>query len=131
MFRVLAFGAAFGAAVQAWRAWPPDGPVTAVPAVVLFVLAVCCAYLAGLWRSRGRATATATATAVASSVSDAHASNTVNVAVLVPRSAGADAQALDSAPWFAGQRPAITADDLDGISLEDVMGNSETSTEYA
>lgn len=135
MLRAIAFGAACGAGIQAWRAWPADGPVSAAPAAVLFAVAVVCAYLGGRWRSRGRVSATAVAHAVASSSADAVASNTVNVAVVLPGAgtagAGSGLYELEQAPWFGGQRAAITSDDLDGMSLEDVMDTSEAETEYA
>lgn len=127
MLKALAFGVATGAAIQAWRNFPPDGPATQQTVASVVILGVLCAYLAGRWHGRGRssasATATATATAVASSVAQAH--QTVNVAVVMP-GGGARPMGVTSPggamPWLDdAPRREVTADDLDGLDMAEFL----------
>lgn len=127
MLKAIAFGLAAGAAIEAWRAIPPDGPVSAKSAALVLVVAVLCAYLGGRWRGRGRGGATAIATARAEA--SAIATQQVNVAVVVP-GAGAGATGRHAAaggvlvpsetvPWLAEARPA-PGDLFDGADLRDL-----------
>lgn len=138
MLQALAFGLGFGAAFQAWRNYPADGPVTASAAAVCIGLGVLCAYLGGRWHGRGRGSAHATATATASA--QAAASNTVQVAVIVPGHGPSENRGVsdggvqiptERAPWLAGThvRPEITADDLEGMELADIF-QAETEYDY-
>lgn len=106
--RLLAFGLVVGAGVQAWRNFPPDGPYSANSAVLVMVFGMVAAFLAGYrWgRPSAHASASAYAAATADATSNATAANTVNLAVVVPGSAGATHQGAslhpsEAAPWLA------------------------------
>lgn len=125
MLRAVAFGLAVGASVQAWRQWPPDGPVTADAAMVVFLFGLLAAYLGGLWGGRGRGGARATATATASAEATAAAfGNAVNVAVFTADPARPTAFRVpdESVSWIEGQRRQLEADELDGLDLFDLYG---------
>lgn len=132
MLKFFAFGAGTGAGIQAWRNFPADGPVTAAPLAVVFALGIVGAFLGGLWLHRGRghsasAFASAHASAEASSVSSANQS--IQLAVILPGSgAGATAAGRipsEAAPWLTGaDRLQVTADDLDGIDLSELVPDS-------
>lgn len=128
MFYALAFGIGAGIALQAWRNFPADGPVSPNMAAVVAVVLGVAGYLAGRLRRGRGGTATATATAVSSSESTATAGvvNHVNVQLLQVGGAVAAAPAALSVPsgdlpWVVGERPQLTADQLDGIELEALM----------
>lgn len=124
MVAAIAFGLAVGAGVEAWRALPADGPVSADSAAVVLVLGVLLAYLGGRWGGRGRGGAVAVATARAEA--SAVASQQVNVAVVVP-GAGAGAQTAGggvllpsgSLPWLDETR-ASAGELLDGADVRDI-----------
>jgi len=126
--RLIAFGLAAGAGLQAWRNFPPNGPATGDALAVVFALGVVLAYVAGRVRGRGRTVSSATSTAVAAAAATAestavqHVSLAVNLAGMPAReSAATVAYPSDAAPWFAGQRAAITADDLDGLDAAELI----------
>lgn len=119
MLKAIAFGLACGAGIQAWRAWPPDGPVTADGAAVVLVLGVLCAYLGGRWHGRG--TGKATAVAVASAEATATAVQSVNLIIgdTAARAAGIRVP-TEEVSWFDGQRVIASADDFDGFDLTEL-----------
>jgi hypothetical protein len=132
MLRFIGFGLATGAGVQAWRNFPPDGPVSARPLALFFIVGVLAAYLGGLWRSRSGSYASATATAVAVSSAEATAHQTVNVALVVPgagagSTTGGASFPTESVGWFDGARVQLSEDDLDGADLSEL---GERSAEY-
>lgn len=124
MLKFLSLGLGVGAAIQAFRNFPPDGPLTPDMAYLLFGIGLLSAYYGGKWRGRGRYNlATATASAAARSDAAATASNQVNVAVIVPgQGAGSRGVTVpsESAQWFDGQRAQITSDELDGMTASDL-----------
>jgi len=137
MLRAIAFGLAVGAGVQAWRNFPPDGPVTASSGILVSILGVLFAFLGGLWASRGRSSATATAVASAEATATANAAQTVNVAVFTTgQGAGAASSApvgvrlpADDAAWFGEQRPQLEAGQLDGMDLRDLYDDAGLEAE--
>lgn len=122
--KVLLFGLAAGAAVQAWRNFPADGPLTATSAMLLAGIAVLAAYLVGRGR-RLRFGAVAVATAEANAEAHAVASNQVNVAVVVPgggaRPSGVTVPDADHTAWIEGPRHVAELDDLDGMDLSELV----------
>lgn len=125
MLKFLALGLGVGAGVQAWRNFPPDGPVTPDALAFVFGAGLLVAFLGGLWFSRGRgAYASASATAVATAEAVASNTNTVNLAVVVPgRGAGAGVSLpADRLPWMVDAVPVaeISADDLDGFDFAEL-----------
>lgn len=127
MTRAIAFALALAAGVQAWRNFPADGPVSMDSAVFVSLVGIVCAYLAGRWDARGRgsATAVAVASAEATAVAAVESSNTVNVAVVMPGAgAGSSSRLPEVLPWQES-RPALTADQLDGMDLSDLLEDSE------
>lgn len=131
MFKAIAFGLGVGAGIQAWRNFPPDGPVTASSLALVFAVGILCAFFGGLWSSRGRGGAHAMASASAEAVASAVNSNTVQLAVVMP-GAGARASGVslpsDQAPWMVGasERPQITLDDLDGLDPAELFETDST-----
>ena len=127
MFKFLALGLGVGAGVQAWRQFPPDGPVTPHAVALVFCVGLLSAFLGGLWFSRGKRGAYASASASAVSIAEAVASNTntVNLAVVVPGRGAAAGVALpaDRLPWMVDAAPVaeISADDLDGLDFSELM----------
>lgn len=120
---LFAGGIGAGAAVQAWRDFPPDGTVSRDMAMVVSVAGIAAAYYAGRWRSRGgSAVAVASAQATAVSESTSTAVNTVNVAVLVPQAAPARGVRFpgDAAPWMGPQIVAGDVDQLEGMDPAEV-----------
>jgi hypothetical protein len=128
------FGFAAGAAIQAWRQFPPDGPLQPDSAVVIFLAGLVLAYCVGRFRGRG-ASASASATAIASASADATsvASNQTHVQVAFftggqgagqqpALSAGAVPGVVvpDEVAWRGPARPALSADELDGADLSDL-----------
>lgn len=118
MLKALAAGLGIGAGIQAFRAWPPDGPVTMDAAAIVFAVGLIAAYLGGRWHGRGHATAVAVASAEATAT--AAAVQSVNI-VLADRPAPPVRVPSDTAPWLAGERPQITADDLDGLDVAEII----------
>jgi hypothetical protein len=124
MSGALALGLGVGAGVQAFRQWPPDGPLSTNAVTVLFIAGLLAAYFGG--RRRSGSTAVAVATATASSA--AEASNVVNVQLFSP-GAVPERSILDvrvpepgtvawlDAPTAAALEPDVV---LDGMSLEDL-----------
>ena len=100
MVQALWFGLGVGAAVQAWRQWPPDGPVTADGVAVVFVVGLVCAYLAGRTRRGASATATATATATADASASAQSLQVVQVVVPDGRSVSDRIDSAPAMPWW-------------------------------
>jgi len=104
---------ALGAGIQAFRQWPPSGPVSVWPAVVIFLAGLLAAFFAGraFRRPGGNATAVAVASAEASG-------NILNVQVFAPgqhkgeRDFGLVASAPDPArvEWLDYGQPELTAD---------------------
>lgn len=119
MLAVIAFGLAAGAALQAWRNFPPDGPMQSESLALLFVVGVVCAYLGG--RSRRPSTQVAIAQAAAFAEAKAENTNTVNLAVVLPgggaRPHGVVVPDMDDMPWMVGERPQLDAGQLDGMDL--------------
>lgn len=127
MLKLLAFGAGTGAGFQAWRNFPPDGPVTGDSLALVFGLGIVAAFLGGLWRGRGRSSSTAfaSASANAAAASEATATQTVNLAVVVP-GAGARAAGVshpgEGVPWLGTERPPVASlDDLDGQDIGELL----------
>jgi len=137
MFKVIAFGLAVGAAVQGFRQWPADGPVSSDAVVVLFLLGLVAAFLGGLWHGRGaRGGATAVASARATSTSTSSAAsvgNSVNVALIVP-GGGAHARGMsvpgESVPWMKATSGPVTLDELSGLDSEEVASILELDVEH-
>lgn len=131
MLRVIAFGLAAGAAIQAWRNFPPDGPLTSNSLAVAFIVGLVAAFLSGWFM--GRPWRAANATAVASAVAEARAAaasqSNASVQVLINNArdqAGAEAQGGVRVPepgavsWMA-ERPLIASvEDVDGMDLSDL-----------
>jgi hypothetical protein len=120
--KVLAFGLGLGAGIQAFRAWPPDAPVGMESAVVCFIVGLIAAYVAGRARRPAGGIAVATAEATAT------ASNTVQLAVVVPGQGAGQVGAhggisvpTESAPWLGAVHSAPSLDQLDGADMRDVM----------
>lgn len=122
MLQVIALALGVGAGIQAFRQWPPDGPVSTDVAVTLFVIGLAIAYLGGRWHGRGGARANATATATAVAKSEA-TGNVVNVAVFTPGGATASGLSVptESTPWLGGPRPTVEVDDLDGMDVAELL----------
>jgi hypothetical protein len=126
MLKAIAFGICCGAGFQAWRDYPPGGPLTGDALAWVLVLAVLAAFGAGLWHSRGRGSVSvASATAVASaSAESSSVGNTVNIAVLSsdPARPAGVAFPTEAVEWFGGgARRQVTADELDGADLRDFI----------
>ena len=106
MLNYAALGLAAGAAVQAWRNYPADGPVQADLALWLFVAGIVVAYCAG--RARRKPLTAAVAVAQADAHADAVASATQSVQVLLvngdagTRAPAGAASGLEAAPWLVG-----------------------------
>lgn len=129
MRKIFAFGAGFGAAVQAWRQWPPDHAPSVWPAVVVFIAAVACAYYGGRSRRGSVAIASATAVAVSESNAAAHAQGgNVQVLVVAP-GGGAAAQGVsfpdESVAWLGPAHRGLDADELDGADLAELLEPSD------
>lgn len=130
MLNALAFGLGFGAAVQAWRSWPPQAPVTADSLALVFCLGLVAAWLGG--RSRRGAAAVAVATADATAV----ATNTVQVAFFAPGSredmtTGSGLRVpSEAAPWM-GTRSDDPGALLASLDQEEVRSILEESGENA
>lgn len=125
MLRALAFGFGVGAAVQGFRQWPADGPVTMSSAVVVFLLGLVVAYFGGARRRGGGASAVAVAAAAA----EANASAVQSVTLVVQQPGNAAVGGIrvpdETVAWFGGERAAITADDLDGLDIAEVIEEGE------
>lgn len=132
MLRALAFGFAVGAAVQAWRAWPPGSMVTADSLAVVFCAGLVAAYFAGKRAARGLGPV---AVATASASAESHATNSVQLAVIVPGHGpntvpnGVQVP-TEAAQWFASTStvPELTADALDGMDLAELLDERDTQT---
>lgn len=113
----LAFGIGVGAGIQAWRNWPADGPTSTSMGFVVTVAAVLLAYFGG--RRRRPA-----AVAVASAHAEAVSTSQVNLAVVVPGAGhsriGATAPEPGAVSWMGHERAQVTANDLDGLDLEEL-----------
>lgn len=120
--RGIAVALALGAGIQAFRQWPPSGPVSAWPAVVVMTVGIVLAYLAGKRGRQGAASATAVAMASAEA-----SGNVLNVQVFSPNAAVAadpdptrlrvpDVQTVE---WLDHAQPAAL-EPLDVLDLEDV-----------
>lgn len=138
MVKLIGFGLAAGAGVQAWRNFPPDGPVTARSLALAFVVGVVCAYLGGRWHGRhhvsawASAKATANAAAVAGASADAH--QTVNVAVFAPPAGSQGVQAGgrpamrfpdEETLWVGSAQRQISSDELDGMDLSEFAEDTQ------
>lgn len=125
MLKAIAFGICAGASIQAWRNWPADGPTSVRSGVLVLLVGIVAAYLAGRWHGR-RLPAYAFASASATATASAVAQQSVNVAVVVPGNgagashAGSWAAHPATLPWMGTERAAISADDLDGFDLADL-----------
>ena len=129
MLRAVAFGLAAGAGVQAWRQWPADGPVTSDSGILVMVVGIAAAYLAGLWKGRPHRSAYAAARAEAHAEATANAHQSVNVAVVVPgqgasaggsQGDGSVMVPLESASWIGGSLRHVEADELDGMDFAEL-----------
>lgn len=140
MFKAIAFGLSVGAGVQAWRNWPPDGPVTPNAGIVVLLAAVVAAYLAGRWAGRGHGGASAVASARAEASAAAVAAPVQVVNVVLERdfrdtaaryeTAGGVSVPSDSAPWLVGARTAVDESLLEGADLRDLgLGLDEEAHE--
>jgi hypothetical protein len=125
MLKALSFGLGVGAAVQAWRAWPAQSLVTADSLALVFCVGLVASYFAGKLAGRGRSVS---ATATATAVSTAQANQSVQVAFIVPGQGpgavpGGVQVPTEAAQWFdsTSTRPQLTADDLDGMDLGDLL----------
>jgi hypothetical protein len=136
--RLLALGLGFGAAFQAWRNYPPDGPTSGDMLAVVFVAGLVAAFLGGLWFGRGgrtTAVAVATAEAHAAATAGAAAHNQVQVINVLPRDAAEQAGAgtgirvpSDSAPWISS-RPSLQLDQLDGMDVAELLEDASTEVD--
>lgn len=135
MLKSIAFGLCCGAGLQAWRHWPPDGPVTATGAAFVLVVAVLAAYFGGRWHGRQTpVSAWASARADATATATAQQQQSVNVAVLVPGSTGAGARAtstLDALPWLGASQLDVTevSELLEGFDVAELSGEYDTGAE--
>lgn len=119
--KFLAFGLGVGAAIQAWRNFPADGPVSADMAIMVAIAGILLAYFGG--KSR-RPSAVAIAQAAAHAEATASANNSVNVAIVMPGQGAGQSQGVvvpdfETVSWSAGEKHQVTADDLDGLDFED------------
>lgn len=123
MLQALAFGLGVGAAIQAWRNFPPDTTVNADTLAWLFVIGLAVAWLSGRWSSHGKASAWASAHAEASATSASTSAVHVQLLNVVPGQ-GARPDSLrvpsETVAWLDGDRPAITQDDLEGCDLSEL-----------
>lgn len=135
MLRTILFGLCAGSALQAWRQFPPDGPLTADSALWLALSAVVIALGVGWGLGRGHRGG---ATAVASAHSEATAAalgNQVHVNVFSRDLEGARPVGLtvpDSPSW-RGEAPVLSSDQVaellsEGADLAE-LGLEETSVE--
>ncbi|MCW2787151.1 MAG: hypothetical protein JWP74_3668 [Marmoricola sp.] len=125
MLKAIAFGLGCGAGVEAWKNFPPDGPVTTRPLALVFIVGLLCAYLGGRWHGRGHVSASATAVAVANA--SATAQQAVNLVVMTGGGAapGRGVQVPSEAvSWFEGERVQVTEADLDGMDLSELLSES-------
>jgi hypothetical protein len=133
VLKVIGFGLAAGAGVQAFRSFPAQSPATVDGVAVAFVVAVVCAYLGGRWHGRGRGGAVAVAHAEAHATAAAQGGN-VNLVVVTgegARPVGVRVPDETTAPWLAGvqDRRQLEADDLDGMDLSELLSEHERSEE--
>lgn len=122
MFKALAFGLGVGAAVQAFRNFPPDGPMQADSVAVVFLAGMVAAFFGGISRRSVSATAVAAASAEASA--SAAATNTVNVAVVIPgrgATSGVTVPGEAGVSWQGERRAVASVDDLDGADLSELL----------
>lgn len=137
MLKALAFGLGIGAAIQAFRNVPPDGPLQADALAVLFIVGLAAAYGGGKHRRGAGSVAVAHAEAHADATSVA--TNTVQVAVVVPGGgAGADSAGRIRIPsdkelpeWFgSGElRPVVSSDQLEGMDASELSEVLEVGRE--
>lgn len=136
MLKLIAFGLCVGAGVQAWRQWPADGPVTVEAGVLVMIVAVAAAFLGGLWWGRVRSSswasayAEARATARSESKATAQQSQTVNLVVVEKAGAGSARDGGvrtpdELTPWMGGARREVSADELDGMDLSELVRGEE------
>lgn len=135
MFKLLAVGIGLGAGLQAWRNYPPDGPVAGDMVALVACVGMLAAYLGGRWHGRGHsATAVAVASAEASAEATAAASNRVQVNLFTAapgggaRPAGVMVPADAGAPWIEGPRSELALDDLDGADLSELVEHQDGET---
>lgn len=123
MTRALALGLGIGAAIQAFRQWPADGPVSLTPAAGVFIVGLLCAYFGG--RRGGGASAVAVASASAEA-----SGNVLNVQLFSPSAAAQREPSVfdvrvpepESVSWLSSRTQASIEPDmlLDGADLEDL-----------
>jgi hypothetical protein len=137
VLRAIAFGLAVGAAIQAFRQWPADGPVTVDAAVAVFLVGLLAAYFGGRARRGSAATATATAVSISEANANAQAHQSVQVAVVLP-GAGASPHGIavpgegEHAPlWWSTPRGHLEVDQLDGMDAADLSSAFDLEREEA
>lgn len=122
MLKLLAFGIGAGIGFQSLRNYPPDGPLSSNGLIVAVLVAIVCAYLGG--RARRGATSVAVASATAEAHAASVASNSVNVYVSAPGGGAVPVGMVipdESLPWMGGQRPMLSADQLDGMEASELV----------
>lgn len=128
MLKLILVGIVAGITVQAFRNFPPDGPVTPSSAVLVALLGMLAAYGVGRGRRRWGSVAVASASASAESTALAAARADQRMAVIINTGPGAHPVGVqlpneDTAPWLVGasDRREVTADDVDGMDLAELM----------
>lgn len=128
--KVLAFGLCAGAGFQAWRNIPPDGPGSTDAAFLVLLVAVLAAFAAGYTLGRPYRGASATATAVAAAEASSAAQSVVNLVVMPGQGAGDAPMPVcvptEALPWMGAQRVQVSADDLDGLDVAELLSESDT-----
>lgn len=131
MLKLIVVGLVAGIALQAFRNFPPDGPVTPNAAVLIALLGMLAAY--GVGRGRRRFGSVAVASASASSESTALAAARADQRLAVQlivnngetgaRPVGVQLPDEKTAPWLMGatDRPQLSADQVDGMDLAELM----------
>lgn len=136
--KAICFGLAAGAAVQGFRNYPPDGTPTSDAVMVLFVVGLLLAYLAG--RARRGSSSVAVASASAEAEATATAQNHVQVAVVVPGGGAGAASAgrhvavpVDGAlpSWLGAPDQVFTLDQLDGQDAAELASVLDVEGERA
>lgn len=135
MLKLIVVGIAAGLALQAFRNFPPDGPVTPNAAVLMALVGMLAAYGVGRGRKRWGpvAVASASASSESSALAAARADQRLAVQLIVnngetgARPVGIQLPDAATAPWLVGasDRPQITADDLDGMDDRDIIEDRE------